>query len=249
MSNKKNTTKKSKLTAKYWSLIIYPDSAPTNWQEIISEGYTQWACSPLHDKDINPTGEPKKAHYHVLIKWNGRKDYQTMLRLTGRLKAPNPQVCNSTLGMLRYFTHLDNPEKYQYDEKDIQTFNGYDINSILHPETKDKDRILTEIYTFIVDNAITEYWELVEYANQEQPNWLKVINTKTFAVDRFITSFRHSDSGKLILQEKKKQQELTLIEETNTSNKPPSVEEIEKTLLREIGLREYQESYECQYLC
>ena len=29
--------------------------------------------SPLHDKDMNPTNEPKKPHYHVIITFDSVK--------------------------------------------------------------------------------------------------------------------------------------------------------------------------------
>ena len=34
---------------------------PVNYEEIIQETGLPFAISPLHDKDLDPTGEPKKA--------------------------------------------------------------------------------------------------------------------------------------------------------------------------------------------
>lgn len=35
------------------------DSAPDNWQQILEEKFIPAFISPLHDSDVNPTGEPK----------------------------------------------------------------------------------------------------------------------------------------------------------------------------------------------
>ena len=35
------------------------DSAPADWQEILRQTGLQCAVSPIHDSDLDPTGEPK----------------------------------------------------------------------------------------------------------------------------------------------------------------------------------------------
>ena len=51
--------------------------------------------------------------------------------LTERLNAPKPIPLEQVRGYYRYLTHKDNPEKAQYDEKDIQTLNGFDIRDFV----------------------------------------------------------------------------------------------------------------------
>ena len=52
-----------------WVAVVYPDSAPDNWRELLDENHIEWAESPLHDRDVNPgTGEVKKAHWHIALK-------------------------------------------------------------------------------------------------------------------------------------------------------------------------------------
>ena len=50
-----------------WAFVLYPESAPADWKEQLQLSGLMGAISPLHDKDINPTGGPKKAHYHVVL--------------------------------------------------------------------------------------------------------------------------------------------------------------------------------------
>jgi hypothetical protein len=34
-----------------WTFIVYPDSAPVDWRDIIDSEHISWNESPLHDSD------------------------------------------------------------------------------------------------------------------------------------------------------------------------------------------------------
>ena len=68
------TEKTSNKRFRNFATVVYPESAPEGWQETLSEQFVPAFISPLHEKDINPTGEPKKPHYHVLIR-SGKRDF------------------------------------------------------------------------------------------------------------------------------------------------------------------------------
>ena len=40
-----------------YATVVYPESAPENWQEILSDQIIPAFISPLHDSDVNPDGE------------------------------------------------------------------------------------------------------------------------------------------------------------------------------------------------
>ena len=73
----------SKNVIQGYAHVIYPDSCPlSNIYEYIVPKYPV-AISPLHDKDINAMGQPKKPHYHLLF--NARlslKDRSFISRIT-----------------------------------------------------------------------------------------------------------------------------------------------------------------------
>ena len=50
-----------------WAFVLYIESAPSNWLDILIKSGLSFAVSPYHDKDINPDGEVKKAHYHIIL--------------------------------------------------------------------------------------------------------------------------------------------------------------------------------------
>ncbi|WP_438765663.1 Rep family protein, partial [Enterococcus sp. AZ186] len=81
-----------------WTCVIYPESAPENWREILDDMCIPWVESPLHDKDVNPDGEIKKSHWHVLLMFGSNKSYEQVKEITSKLNAPNPQKCANARG-------------------------------------------------------------------------------------------------------------------------------------------------------
>ena len=49
-----------------WAFIVYQIQHPLIGKKILRQTGLQCAVSPLHDSDLDPTGEPKKPHYHVI---------------------------------------------------------------------------------------------------------------------------------------------------------------------------------------
>ena len=43
--------------SRYWTFLIYPESAPKDWYSKLEELHIPICVSPLHDKDTNPDGE------------------------------------------------------------------------------------------------------------------------------------------------------------------------------------------------
>lgn len=75
---------------RYWAFVLYPESAPEDWKEILQMTGLSCCVSPLHDKDINPTGEPKKAHYHVILCYSGPTTLKCVKAITDQLNQPRP---------------------------------------------------------------------------------------------------------------------------------------------------------------
>ena len=48
-----------------WAFLLYQESVPKNYLEVLEELHIPFVLSPWHDKDVNKeTGEFKKAHKH-----------------------------------------------------------------------------------------------------------------------------------------------------------------------------------------
>ena len=140
-----------------WAFVLYPESAPNNWLDLLQQTGLQFCVSPLHDKDLNADNTLKKAHYHIILIYDGPTTYNNVRQLTESLGQPIPQPLEQVRGYYRYLTHKDNPEKYQYDEKDILTFNGFSIKDFIELTTSEVMQIKKSIQQFIRDNEILEY--------------------------------------------------------------------------------------------
>lgn len=81
-----------------WVFLVYPDSAPSDWVSVLQSTGLSCAISPLHDRDVNPTGEPKKPHYHVIACYSGPTSYNVVKSLTDGLNAPIPQPLEQVRG-------------------------------------------------------------------------------------------------------------------------------------------------------
>lgn len=176
-----------------WTFIVYPESAPDKWRDILDDMHVPWIESPLHDKDVNVDGEIKKSHWHILLFFNTKKSYEQICEITESLNSPIPQKVENAKGMVRYFAHLDNPEKYQYNKSDIVSHGGVDVHKFLTSSGGDKKRILSEIQEWINESGCVEFSDLADYARVEHyDDWYEVIiNSSTIFLNAYIRSMRY----------------------------------------------------------
>lgn len=186
--------KEKETRTRNWTFFVYPDSAPENWREIIDGWHIEWVCSPLHDKDINVAdGSPKKAHWHVLVMFGGVKSYEQVCELIQPLNCPIPQRCHNVKSIVRYFAHLDNPEKARYSLSDIVAYGGVDIYDLLKPSSSERYTYIKEMQLWCIDNNITEYADLFDYAMAAHfDDWYPLLcDSCTFLMKTFLASKRH----------------------------------------------------------
>lgn len=185
-----------------WAMVLYPESAPKDWREQLRLSGLQVAISPLHDRDVNPTGEKKKAHHHIILVYGSPTTYSNVKALCDRLHQPIPQALEQVRGMYNYLTHADNPEKYQYDPKDIQTLNGFSIRDFCDMTKSEVARYKREVQVFIRDNQITEYGHLMDLlldADGMENHW-EVASNNTLFFTAYLTSRRYIAAGRPVQQ-------------------------------------------------
>lgn len=174
-----------------WAFVLYLDSAPEDWKDILRLKGLPIAISPLHDKDLNADGTPKKPHYHIILCFGNSTTFNNVKSITDELNQPIPIPLDSVRGMYRYLTHKDNPEKYQYDENFIELYNDFDVTSVLN--NFEVFQCLKEIQSLILELNILEYCDLLDYLLDSgfMELW-NVACSHTLFLNTYITSKRHS---------------------------------------------------------
>ena len=166
LSSGKNIKKRN------WALVLYPESAPADWLEQLQNTGLQGCISPLHDKDVDPTGEPKKAHYHIILCYSGPTSFSVVNALCVALHQPHPVPLEQIRGYYRYLTHKDNPDKYQYDERDIKSFNGFNISDYCETKCPQAELLFRQVAWFSLSASLKKKHlkyiveKLEEYKNE-----------------------------------------------------------------------------------
>lgn len=182
------------LKGRNWAFVVYPESLPKNWEEIVIETGLPMCFSPLHDMDINPTGETKKPHYHVICYYDNNTTQKNVKEnVCDKLNGTIPIKLESMSGMYRYHLHLDNPEKYQYSDKDRRFYNGFDVHKVDDLTYTEVKKLIRDLQNFIRKNHIYEYSDLLDILlDNELFEMLEVAENHTILLNTYLTSRRHA---------------------------------------------------------
>lgn len=174
--------------ARNFATVVYPDSAPEGWVETLSDFCVPAFMSPLHDQDVNPDGEIKKAHYHVLFCFEGVKTTDQVQVLIDQIGGVGCEKVASLRGYARYLCHLDNPEKFQYSIENVRCFGGADYTSSVGLPT-DKYKAIGEMIDWCEEHDIVSYSVLLAYARAEHFDWFRVLcDSGTMVMREFLKS-------------------------------------------------------------
>lgn len=189
----KNSTKRTR----NYGTVVYPDSAPENWQDILAEQFIPALISPLHDQDTNPdNNEPKKAHYHVMIMFDSVKTKEQALEVFNLIGGVGCEVIQSRRGYARYMCHMDNPEKAQYKQDDVRALGGADYIEIIGLVT-DKYKAIGEMIDYCKEYNIYSYSDLLEYCRMERFDWFRVLcDNGTVVMKEYLKSRSWTDNIK-----------------------------------------------------
>lgn len=178
-----------------WTFVLYPDSAPDNWRELLDDKHIEWIESPLHDKDVNANGEPKKPHWHILVLFGGVKSFdQVRDDICQELNATIPQPCHNARALVRYMAHLDNPDKAQYDVSKIIAHGGIDIADLTKPSSSERYTYIREMISYCCNEDIREFEDLLVYASAERSeDWFPLLcDSCAYVMGQFLKSRRHN---------------------------------------------------------
>ena len=175
-----------------FATVVYPESAAENWIDALTDFHIPVLISPLHDSDINPTGEKKKEHYHVMIMYEGKKSIDQAIEVFNFIGGVGCEIVHSIRGYARYLCHLDNPEKAQYKVDDVKSLSGADYMGIIGLAI-DKYKALAEMQDFCRSNNIFSFADLADYAREERFDWYRILaDCGAFYMKTYLRSIEHA---------------------------------------------------------
>lgn len=177
-----------------WLFIVYPESAPSDWRERLRSLHLQGCISPLHDADINePDQEQKKPHYHVMLCYDGPTSWDIVKEIArDQLHGTYPIPCNSMRGSVRYFCHLDNPEKAQYSLDQMIPLGGFDVEAALDISGAMLRQAVREMQEYIIKYDVREFCEFADFCLLNNTEWHTILTEKrTIFFEKYIRSRRH----------------------------------------------------------
>lgn len=177
--------------ARCFTGIVYPDSAPADWIKQLEDTLGMWLISPLHNPDnvdmdgleqLKPDSEEgatndladmnkvRKPHYHVMyhhgntVGWKAvRSIFPEWVHIS---KIPSKFMVTASCNLSRYFVHMDQPEKEQFQGKPeelLTVLNGFPL-CLERQLTKTEERQLKlDIITLCDSNNILEFAELSRF--------------------------------------------------------------------------------------
>ena len=161
-----------------FACVVYPDSAPADWLGKLTEQHVPAFVSPLHDMDENPDGSAKKAHWHVMLMFEGVKSQEQVDEMLdevlGQNRVKHYEKVNSTRGYARYLCHMDNPEKAQYDKSKVRCLSGADYEEVIALPSDDW-AVLEDIFDYLEESGELYYSRFINYCRHHRRDWFKLL--------------------------------------------------------------------------
>lgn len=177
-----------KTRTRNYASILYPESAPENWLDILRDEHIKVFVSPLHNRDVTTEGELKKEHYHIIIMFDGVKTFEQAKEIFVKIGGVGLEVVKSIRGYARYLCHLDHPEKAQYNPDDVISICGADYNNICSIVV-DKYKVIRAIIEWCKETNCYSYADLLEYSAVNKNEWFRVLcDNGTIVVKEYLKS-------------------------------------------------------------
>lgn len=187
-----------KLRRKVWTFVYWPyeeyTHAPTDYDKSIvtknlartlTDNCMPSLISPCHDRDVKDDGTLAKPHHHIVLFFEQPVRYKYVLKFVqlavGLDTVKYVEPVHNVRAMMRYLTHMDSPEKAQYDPLDVVEVCG--AKHVIEDETASEMVIeaiiehgfvtMTQTLNFFVGNPSCRKWivnnpGVVRTLNKEQ---------------------------------------------------------------------------------
>lgn len=175
----------------HYATIVYPESAPPDWIDILEEQHIQALISPLHDKDLDKEGNPKKPHYHVILIFESLKSQNQVKEINEKFGGVGTIPLHSLGAYSRYLCHLDNSEKAQYSIEGVKEIGGANYKECCRQngeKEKEDEANLIELTQIILDKRITYFHEIADLIIKEHSDLFGVLKTNSYYIHSVVMS-------------------------------------------------------------
>lgn len=168
-----------------YTTVVYPESFNFDF---LDDLHVDFVMSPYHEFDSNPDGSLKKGHYHIMLMYDSVKTLQQAKSDVALFGGVGCEPVKSTRGMLRYFCHLDNPEKHQYPTSEVFVRGDLNYNDLIKSYS-DNLNAVKDMLHFINDNHITSYFDFLFWCSDNNEYWFNLLVERySYVIDKAIKS-------------------------------------------------------------
>ena len=194
------TEEDKKQKVRNFSVIVYPDSTTLNnkWRENLQSLGHKAIISPIHDKDIDNNGLPKKPHYHICVFRDNATTWNSCVKTMSANVDSSIKYVEVLRGTIQasydYMSHKNSPQKAQYKEEEVVCLNGFSPFDYQKQSRSDKLNCTKEIYIYIENNNVEEFSDLIQLLiMEEKDELLEYVANHAFFIDKIITSLRNKN--------------------------------------------------------
>lgn len=191
--------------ARFFTGLIYEDSAPADYEQQLKDSLRQWLLSPWHTPDPvedMESGALKtlKRHRHVLYCHGNTISAKAAREIMPEWLVLPPTDAGFTVGsyrnLSRYFLHLDQPDKEQFEgkpETNLTILNNFPLDLSKELTKSEKRQLKIQLWNLCRSNSITEYAELMNLLGDTQEwDMFELAFDSQSKIEGYIRSNRHS---------------------------------------------------------
>ena len=191
--------------ARFFTGLIYEDSAPADYEQQLKDSLRQWLLSPWHTPDLvedMESGALKtlKRHRHVLYCHGNTISAKAAREIMPEWLVLPPTDAGFTVGsyrnLSRYFLHLDQPDKEQFEgkpETNLTVLNNFPLDLSKELTKSEKRQLKIQLWNLCRSNSITEYAELMNLLGDTQEwDMFELAFDSQSKIEGYIRSNRHS---------------------------------------------------------
>lgn len=171
-----------------WATVIYSDSCPVNFVDVLKDSHVPFLISPEHNFDTDKDGKPKKVHRHVILYFDSLKSSRQVKEIFDTIGGVGCEKVASATSYARYLCHLDEDDKPIYNTNDVISY-GLDYQECIKTSDAKYDGV-SGVLDFCLDNDVFSFAKLLIALRKENSHLFKVVVDNSYLVKCFLSSLK-----------------------------------------------------------